>query len=362
MNKPLEPLHIPGFCLPESPLLPEATRQALHSARTIQREQMAQAQAAAKAETDTANQSSDKTSPEASPEASSATSIKAQRQQQRDSFYQSQPYQDLRALYDVEVRLETLAGVVVETIVPAAGIAEQNQQRVLVNLHSGNFEYGSQTTSQMESIPVAALGRIKVISVDYRLAPEVQFPAATDDVEAVYRALLKDYAPSNMGIFGSSAGAQLAGQLMVRLQTSNTPQPGAIAMIAAAATKETGDSIPLVAALLQASIGYGGLEQSLKNAHYLKDADWDSPAVAPAQSDAVMAAFPPTLLATSTRDFLMSSVVATHSQLTRLNVETDLHVWEGLDHVFHCNHPTLPESAELHRVTVRFFERHLGRG
>ena len=337
MSQENKALEIPGFSLPESPLLPASTRQALAAYRRLMQASVNQA---------------------ASPP---AADLDSRRRHERETYYQSVPYQRLRALYDVNVTLESIAGVTVETIVPNAGIAEHNQSRVLINLHGGNFEHGSQTTSQMESIPVAALGRITVISVDYRMAPEVQFPAATDDVEAVYRALLEQYSPATIGIFGSSAGAQLAGQLMVRLQETGQPLPAAIGLIAAGATKETGDSIPLVAAILQAAFGYGGLQESLKNAHYLKDADWDSPQVAPAQSDAAMAAFPPTLLASSTRDFLMSSVVATHSQLVRLGVPADLHLWEGLDHVFHYN-PELAETTELHQVTVRFFERYLGKG
>ena len=51
--------------------------------------------------------------------------------------------------------------------------------------------------------------------------------------------------------------------------------------------------------------------------------------------------------------------MATHRQLTRLGVEADLHVWEGLDHVFHYN-PELPETRELNELIIRFFEQHLG--
>ncbi|ARN73810.1 alpha/beta hydrolase [Oceanicoccus sagamiensis] len=73
-----------------------------------------------------------------------------------------------------------------------------------------------------------------------------------------------------------------------------------------------------------------------------------------------MSAFPPSLLISSTRDYLLSSVVATHRQLTRLGVEADLHIWEGLDHVFHYN-PALPDARELHQLIVQFFARQLGK-
>ena len=71
-----------------------------------------------------------------------------------------------------------------------------------------------------------------------------------------------------------------------------------------------------------------------------------------------MSGFPPTLLSSATRDFRLSPVVATHAQLARLGVHAQLHVYEGLGHCFHYN-LDLPESKELYRATIQFFEQHL---
>lgn len=42
----------------------------------------------------------------------------------------------------------------------------------------------------------------------------------------------------------------------------------------------------------------------------------------------------------------------------RQGVDADLHLFEGLDHVFHYN-PYLPESEEMHRLAAAFFDKHL---
>jgi len=73
-----------------------------------------------------------------------------------------------------------------------------------------------------------------------------------------------------------------------------------------------------------------------------------------------MAKFPPSLLVATTRDVALSSVVVTHSQLVRLGVDAELHVWEGLGHTFYTD-PDLPESREVHDVVIGFFDRHLGK-
>ena len=76
-----------------------------------------------------------------------------------------------------------------EFITRAEGIPEDNKNRVLINLHGGGFKYGSRWGGQVESIPIAALGKIKVVSVDYRMAPEHTFPAASEDVAGIIEGL-----------------------------------------------------------------------------------------------------------------------------------------------------------------------------
>jgi acetyl esterase/lipase len=93
---------------------------------------------------------------------------------------------------------------------------------------------------------------------------------------------------------------------------------------------------------------------------YLANADPHDPLVAPATSAEVLSKFPPTLIITGTRGFELSSALYTHSQMVKLGVDADLHVWEGMFHGFFYN-PDVPESRDCYDVIVKFFARHLGR-
>ncbi len=73
-----------------------------------------------------------------------------------------------------------------------------------------------------------------------------------------------------------------------------------------------------------------------------------------------MAKFPPTLIITATRGFEMSGALYTHTQLVKLGVDAELHVWEALFHGFFYN-PDVPESRDCYDVIVKFFDRHLGK-
>jgi acetyl esterase/lipase len=93
---------------------------------------------------------------------------------------------------------------------------------------------------------------------------------------------------------------------------------------------------------------------------YFRDVVVSDPLVFPARSEEVLARFPPSLLIASSRDQALSSVIHTHSRLVALGVDAELHVWEGLGHAFFFV-PDLAESREVYDVTVRFFDRHLGK-
>jgi len=67
-----------------------------------------------------------------------------------------------------------------------------------------------------------------VVSVYYQLAPEYPFPAAVEDIVAVYQELLKGHKPKEMGIFGTSAGAILTAEVAVALRQRGLPLPGAL--------------------------------------------------------------------------------------------------------------------------------------
>src|SRR3546814_7480869 len=87
----------------------------------------------------------------------------------------------------------------------------------------------------MEAVPVAGLGGYRVITVDYRQAPEAVYPAATEDALAVYKELLKTYRPQDIGVYGTAAGGMLTAQLIARLGKEGVPNPAVIAVMEAGA-------------------------------------------------------------------------------------------------------------------------------
>jgi monoterpene epsilon-lactone hydrolase len=264
----------------------------------------------------------------------------------------------MQKLYPVTIHSETIAGVGTDVVLPAQGVAPENRNRVLINLHGGAFLWGAHSGGLVEAIPIASIGRIKVITVDYRQGPEHTFPAASDDVEAVYRALLKQYKPAQIGIYGCSAGGILTGEAVARIITDKLPTPGAIGTFCGSVANIEGDS-SYVAPVLNGQ-GIPPHLLGVTELPYFRGAKPTDPLVLPGLSPALLAKFPPTLLITGTRDMTMSSVIYSQQLLDRAGAQTELHVWEGMWHSFFSD-PELPESKEAYQTIVHFFLRHLGR-
>jgi acetyl esterase/lipase len=265
-----------------------------------------------------------------------------------------------KELYPVKVKRQTIGGVPTEIITPADGISPQQQGRVLINLHGGAFLWGEGSGGEVEAVPIAGLGKITVITVGYREGPEYKFPAASEDVASVYRALLKQYRPESIGIYGCSAGGILTAQALAWFQKEHLPTPGAAGVFCASVGRFGGDSSYLGPAITAQSPLRGSTEGNFSFTPYFSDASLSDPLVVPMNSKDVLARFPPTLLIAGSRDFTVSSVMQADIELTKAGVETELHIWDGMWHSFFSN-PDLPESKEMYSVVVKFFERHLRR-
>jgi epsilon-lactone hydrolase len=271
-----------------------------------------------------------------------------------------------RTLYPVDRSDTEIAGVHAYVYTPKAGISDVNRNRVLIDLHGGGFSGCWPACAELESMPVAALGKIRVMSLDYRESPEYKFPAASEDVAAVYKELLKDHKAQDIGIYGCSAGGMLTAMSVAWFQSHDLPRPGAIGIFCAGAGSPVaagfgGDAAYTAGPLGEARVMAPSARSSKgpRGLAYLADTSPTDPLVAPISSPEVLAKFPPTLIITATRGFELSAAIYTHTQLVKLGVDAELHVWEGLFHGFFYN-PDVPESRDAFNVMVKFFDRHLG--
>ncbi len=264
-------------------------------------------------------------------------------------------------LKHLEIKCEksAIADVPVFLLEPPA-LPPAHADKILLYFHGGGYVFNPGMAGLPEGIYMAAIGKFKVVAVDYRLAPEFPFPAALDDAMAVYRALLKTYPAKNIGVFGSSTGGGMTLALCLRARQEGLPMPGAIAPGTPwSDLSKTGDSYFVNAHVDDVLVQYEGLLEGMARA-YAGGRDLKEPLLSPVYGD--MKGFPPAILGTGTRDLFLSNTARTHRKLREAGVEADLLVMEGLSHWQYVQlPPEAPETQFYFSEVAKFFAKHLGK-
>lgn len=224
----------------------------------------------------------------------------------------------------------------------------------LVYFHGGGFMLGDLDTEHDRCVDYAQQVGCVVVSVDYRLAPEHPFPAASDDALAALTWLAEEAEwlgvdRDRIAVGGGSAGACLAAGLALRVRDAGGPKIAYVLLVQPALDH------------LQSQPS----AKSFQDTPFLKAADlpptWNAYLGATPPSDAALAwaapfaaetlrGFPPTCILVGAVDPLRDEGLAFARRLIADETEVELHLLAGAPHGF-----DLVESAQITRdaLTVR---------
>jgi acetyl esterase/lipase len=224
--------------------------------------------------------------------------------------------------------------------------------RVLLYFHGGGYIMGSPHFMRLLGVKLGRATGMRVLSVDYRLAPEHPFPAGLDDCLLAYRWLLHEgIRPGDIVVAGDSAGGCFALMTLIRARDAGLPLPaGAIGLSPGTDLAGTGASYVANAATdpVLADLGlFWWLEA------YLGGLAGDSPSVSPLYAD--LSGLPPLLIHASTSEMLFDDARMMHQRAKDAEVESDLQTWNDTIHVFHQF--DLPEAADALSKIREWVER-----
>lgn len=247
----------------------------------------------------------------------------------------------------VQAEERLIAGV--PTYVLRADGVQDATTPVYLDIHGGGLIYGGGGVARLSGSRTAAVSGLIHWVVDYRVPPLHPFPAALDDVTAVYRALLDQRDPNGIVVGGSSAGGNLAAALMLRAKDEGLPMPAALVLLTPEVDlTESGDSFATVAPF---DSTLGSLRQV--NLLYANGRELTDPYLSPLFGD--LAGFPPTFVTAGTRDLFLSNAVRMHRRLRDAGVDAELHVFEARPH---GGFGGAPEDLEVYAELRRFLDRH----
>ncbi|WXG39399.1 MAG: alpha/beta hydrolase [Candidatus Freyarchaeum deiterrae] len=218
------------------------------------------------------------------------------------------------------------------------------KNRVLLYFHGGGMIMGSPNTHRLFTITLGQLTKMRVLSVDYRLAPEHPYPAEPEDCTAAYKWLLSTgIKPENIVIAGDSAGGTLTLLTLVKLRNDGVPLPaGAVCLSPLTDFTTSGKSFYENAETdpVLADVGIFWWIPA-----YLAGADPNDPLVSPLSAD--LSGLPPLLLQASTSEMLFSDSKRLVDRAKAADVDTTLETWDNMPHVWQAfGLGILPEAKE----------------
>jgi monoterpene epsilon-lactone hydrolase len=256
---------------------------------------------------------------------------------------------------DVTVTAAALGGV------PTAEITVDGiePRHVVLYFHGGVYVMGDAFLAAGLAAEVGRRTHARVISVDYRLAPEHPYPAAVDDALAAYQALLSNgIAPSDIAFAGESAGGGLAIATLLNARDHGLPLPAAALVMSpyadltlTGATMETRrDADPLLSReALQARVP-----------DYTAGQDAALGLISPVFAD--VSGLPPLMIQAGTHEVLLDDAMRLAQQAVAADVEVTLDVTPGVPHVFQAYHAILDEATAALDRAGRLLSAHLAAG
>jgi epsilon-lactone hydrolase len=253
---------------------------------------------------------------------------------------------------DVTVAAAALGGVPTAEIT-VEGIEPRN---VVLYFHGGVYVMGDAILAAGLASQIGRRTDARVISVDYRLAPEHPYPAAVDDALAAYGGLLHDgIAPSDIAFAGESAGGGLATATLVNARDHELPLPAAAFVMSpyadltlAGATMETRREVDPLMSLeaLQARVG-----------DYTSGHDAALGLISPVFAD--LSGLPPLIIQAGSHEVLLDDAVRLARAAAIADVEVTLDITPGVPHVFQAYSPMLDEAGAALDRAGQFLSAHL---
>ena len=254
---------------------------------------------------------------------------------------------------DVTVTAAALGGV------PTAEITVDGiePRHLVLYFHGGVYVMGDAFLAADLASQVGRRTGAKVISVDYRLAPEHPYPAAVDDALTAYEALVHNgAAPADIVFAGESAGGGLAIATLVNAREHGLPLPAAAFVMSpyvdltlageSMETKRKADPLMSPQAL------------HARVTDYTSGHDAALGLISPIFAE--LSGLPPLIIQAGTHEVLLDDAIRLARQAATADVEVTLDITPRVPHVFQAYYPILDEAAAALDRAGQFLSARLG--
>lgn len=256
--------------------------------------------------------------------------------------------------YDAAVSEWTLLdGVKVLRVIPQQ---ERHVDACMLYLHGGAYTLGSPISAEPDARRLAISCGMSVYSVKYTTAIHAPYPAAVDDAEAAYKALLaQGTAPERIVLTGTSAGGGLTLALLHRLLAQGDPLP--TCSVTMSPWLDLTMCHPSIDALHREDDILSRAWLTRAAEMYAGGADRAIPELSPEFGD--FRGAPPSLLLFSRAELFRDEIETFEAKLRASGVEVESAPHNHAPHAWPITAEATPESEAAFEVIAEFVGRHL---
>lgn len=232
---------------------------------------------------------------------------------------------------------------------------ESDSPWVILQLHGGGYVGALKNSYRTMAGLYAEVGKgAKVLTIDYRVAPEHPFPAALMDAYAAYCWLLEQgHSGKQIILAGDSAGGGLAMALCHYLKDHEVELPAGIIAMSPWTDLTAGGSSYKDNYEIDPVFGCGG-DYLIHDSAYIGEHDAKNPYISPAFGD--FTGFPPMLIQVGTCEMLLSDSEIVAKKALEAGVKVRLSKYEGMFHVFQMAAKLMPESRKAWSEVGKYIE------
>ncbi len=245
-----------------------------------------------------------------------------------------------------------IGGVLAERFVPRDGV---RGARTLVYAHGGGFVAGSPDTHAEIAARLAVALDARVLSVDYRTAPEHRFPDAHTDVLAAVEAVLRDTPAGEVVLAGDSAGGGLVLATLLTLRDRSTALPSCAVLICPWVDPLAAEGSMVSNA--QVDFGDAALLQGWARMYASDEQLRHDPRLALLTAD--LRGLPPLHIQAGSREVLLDQITELAGRARAAGVETEFEIFAGMVHDFQMLAGLVPQAVPAIATMTNFIDRHL---
>lgn len=270
-----------------------------------------------------------------------------------DGLRKSEP---LLKRYPHTVKEGTLGGIPILDVRPKDW---QETGKLLLYTHGGAHTMYSAKSMLGRTVVAAHETELRIISVDYTLAPHAKYQQISDEVVRVIQALIDEgQRLEDLALYGDSSGGGLAAAVTLKMRDRGLGLPNSLVLVSPwLDITPSGDTETT-------------LHDSDPNQLYEKHgvfaaaafanlADQKNPYASPVYAD-FSRGFCPTLIQGGLKETLLSGFVRFYQALDQAGIPVKLDLYEGMVHNFQDRIPDAPESVLARRKMREFLHKHLG--